>query len=180
MPNKTQASSKSKQAESSLAQYMERLGKISGERRIAGILRWMDVSASSYSNWQRRGTIPYKTLVNVLLERNISLDWFFAPFQKLEIPILHDQAVQEGAQTYLQQTDSQEQQSQRLIKAYSECQGILHRFGATASEQHMRLMLDLYFSVGIRVVAREHVLERLAESLSQVEAEQNAQADDRK
>lgn len=173
MPNKTQALSKSKQAESSLAQYMERLGKISGERKIAGILRWMDVSASSYSNWQRRGTIPYKTLVNVLLERNISLDWFFAPFQKLEIPMLQDQAVEEGAKTYLQQSDSKAQQSQRLIKAYSECQAILNRFGATADEQQMRLMLDLYFSIGARVVAREHVLERLAESLGQLEAEQS-------
>ena len=101
MVNKTQLSNESKTAESTLDDYIERLGRISGETKIAGILRWLGVSSSSYANWVRRGTIPYKTIVNALLERNISLNWFFAPYQRLDVPVLRDESVQEGALTYL-------------------------------------------------------------------------------
>ena len=170
MTNKTQASAKSKHGEASLDEYMERLGRISGEKKTAAILRWMGVSSSSYSNWMRRGTIPYKTLVNILLERGISLNWFFAPYKKLEVPLLRDPSVQEGAQTYLQQRQANEKESERVLKAYSECQALLHSHGAQVSEPHMRLMLDLYFKIGERVVHKEQVLDHLAQSLSELEA----------
>ncbi|MCC5879455.1 MAG: helix-turn-helix domain-containing protein [Idiomarina sp.] len=171
MTNKTQASAKSKDSEVSLEEYMERLGRISGERKVAGILRWMGVSSSSYSNWMRRGTIPYKTLVNILLERGISLNWFFAPYKKLEVPLLRDPSIREGAQTYLQQRQANEKESERVLKAYSECQALLLSHGAQVSERHMRLMLDIYFKIGERVVHKEQVLDHLAQSLSEMEAQ---------
>lgn len=170
MTNKTQAPAKSKHGEASLDEYMERLGRISGEKKNAAILRWMGVSSSSYSNWMRRGTIPYKTLVNILLERGISLNWFFAPYKRLEVPLLHDPSVQEGAQTYLQQRQSNEKESERVLKAYSECQALLVSHGAQVSELHMRLLLDMYFKIGERVVHKEQVLDHLAQSLSEMEA----------
>ena len=166
MVNKTQLTSKSKAVEPSLEEYMVRLGRISGETKPAGIMRWLGVSSSSYSNWVRRGTIPYKTIVNALLARNISLNWFFAPYSRLEIPPLKDESVREGAKTYLQQKREEEGETDRLIKAYSQCQALLESYGAAVEPKNMKLMLDLYFNIGERVVSSEQVLEHLAQSLA--------------
>lgn len=171
MINKTQPTSNSKANETSLDEYMERLGRVSGETKTAGILRWLGVSSSSYSNWVRRGTIPYKTIVNALLERNISLNWFFAPYQRLEVPALRDEAVQEGARTYLQQTQANMRESQRVIQAYSHCQALLQSHGASCNDDNMKLMLDLYFKVGTRVATQEQVIDYLAKSLAEREQE---------
>lgn len=170
MTNKTQASSKIKPNEPTLEEYMERLGRISGETKIAGILRWMGVSSSSYSNWSRRGTIPYKTLVNVLLERRISLNWFFSPYQRLLVPVIENQELREGVQTYLQRSQANEKESEKVIRAYSECQAILQSHGAEICEPHMRLMLDLYLNIGDRVVTKDQVLIHLAQALSDLES----------
>lgn len=171
MTNKTQHSGKSKRHEPSLDEYMERLGHLAGETKVAAILRWMGVSSSSYSNWRRRGTIPYKTLVSTLLDHHISLDWFFAPYTRLEIPVFADQHVKEGAKTYLQQQNGPRSESDKVIRAYSDCRVILERNGTNASDQNMRLMLDLYLEVGDRAVRREQVLQTLAQSLKQAESE---------
>lgn len=167
MINKTQPKSKSKRHEPSLDEYMERLGRLAGETRVAAILRWMGVSSSSYSNWRRRGTIPYKTLVNTLLNHRISLDWFFAPYTRLEIPVLTDNEVEEGAKTYLQEQNGPRTESDKVIRAYSDCKAILERNRAPVSDQSMRLMLDVYLDVGDRAVRREQILETLAQSLKQ-------------
>ncbi|RUO34524.1 hypothetical protein CWE14_00490 [Aliidiomarina soli] len=170
MTNKTQAPSKSKVVEPTLDEYMERLSRLSGESKPAAILRWMGVSASSYSNWKRRGTIPYKTLVNVLIERRISLNWFFAPYAKLEVPVIRDATLQEGTQTYLQRQQLEKgSEREQVIKAYSDCRAILQRNNAQPSENNMRLMIDLYLAVGERVVQKEMVLEQLAQSLSTID-----------
>lgn len=169
MVNKTQISNESKAAESTLDDYMERLGRVSGETKIAGILRWLGVSSSSYANWVRRGTIPYKTIVNALLERNISLNWFFAPYRRLDVPALRDESVQEGAQTYLQQQESNQRESERVLKAYSQCQAMLQSYGADTGDTNMKLMLDVYFKLGGRVATQEQVMEYLAQSLADVE-----------
>ena len=166
MINKTQLTSKSKTPEPSLEEYLERLSRISGESKPAGIMRWLGVSPSSYSNWVRRGTIPYKTIVSALLARNISLNWFFAPYSRLEIPPLRDESVREGAKTYLQQKREDEGETDRLIKAYSQCQALLESYGAEVEPKNMKLMLDLYFEVGERVVSSEQVLNYLAQSLA--------------
>lgn len=166
MVNKTQLTSKSKVVEPSLEEYMARLGRISGETKPAGIMRWLGVSSSSYANWVRRGTIPYKPIVNALLARNISLNWFFAPYSRLEIPPLRDEAVRERAKTYLQQKREEEGETDRLIKAYSQCQALLESYGASAEPKNMKIMLDLYFNIGERVVSGEQVLDYVAQSLA--------------
>ncbi|MBA3989026.1 helix-turn-helix domain-containing protein [Aliidiomarina maris] len=176
MTNKTQAPVKSKPAEASLAEYMEKLGRISGEKKTAGILRWMGVSSSSYSNWVRRGTIPYKTLVNVLLERNISLNWFFAPYSRLQVPVITSEQTQEKAQTYRGQLQQAKENSAGFMQAYADCESLLQRYGVAQTTANMQILLDMHLRVNEGVVNREDVLEHLAQTLLNI---QNGQAQSR-
>lgn len=168
MANKTQEPGKIKLEEPSLDEYMKRLGLVAGETRIAGILRWMGASASSYSNWRRRGTIPYKTIVNALLRRRLSLDWFFSPYMRLELPPVCDTEVSENLQTYAARHASKPD-TEEVVRAYSQCRALLQRYNATATDDLMRVMLDMYFSLGQERPDSREVLEWLAESLAKLE-----------
>ncbi|RUO25257.1 hypothetical protein CWE09_00500 [Aliidiomarina minuta] len=170
MTNKTQQGAKIKLEEPSLDEYMERLGQLAGERKVAGILRWMDASPSSYANWRRRGTIPYKTIVNALLRRRLSLDWFFSPYMRLDIPSLPDAHVSEGLRQYAAEHVEQPD-SELVIKAFSQCQALLKRYNVTPSEEFLRMMLDMYFSLGEGQTERVEVLEHLARSLAKLESD---------
>lgn len=168
MPNKTQEPSKIKLEEPSLDEYMKRLGMVAGETRIAGILRWMGASASSYSNWRRRGTIPYKTIVNALLRRRLSLDWFFSPYMRLELPQVSDTQVSESLQTYAAGHASKPD-TEHVVRAYSQCRALLQRYNAKPTDDLMRVMLDMYFSLEPARDEDMRVLELLAESLAKLE-----------
>lgn len=169
MTNKPQAPSKSKADEPTLDVYMERMGRLVGDNTPAAILRWMGVSPASYSNWKRRGTIPYAAMVNALLRHGVSLNWFFAPYQKLEVPIIRDSSLREGTQTYLEkQQAAKGSEREQVIQAYSDCRAILERHGASLSDNNMRLMIDLYLAVGDRVVQKDMVLQQLAQSLAAI------------
>jgi hypothetical protein len=169
MANKTHEPSKIKLEEPSLDEYMKRLGLLAEETRTAGILRWMGASASSYSNWRRRGTIPYKTIVNALLRRRLSLDWFFSPYMRLELPPVSDAEVSESLQSYAAGHASKPD-SEQVVRAYSQCRALLQRYNATATDDLMRVMLDMYFNLGRSREDKMQVLEWLAESLAKLES----------
>ncbi|WP_454671468.1 hypothetical protein [Aliidiomarina sp. Khilg15.8] len=154
--------------EPSLDEYMKRLGMVAGETRIAGILRWMGASTSSYSNWRRRGTIPYKSIVNALLRRRLSLDWFFSPYMRLELPQVSDINVNESLQTYAAGHVSKPD-TEQVVRAYSQCRALLQRYNAHATDDLMRVMLDMYFNFDAARDDNMRVLEWLAESLAKLE-----------
>ncbi|MCC5855921.1 MAG: helix-turn-helix domain-containing protein [Idiomarina sp.] len=125
----------------SLASLMERLGKISGERNVAGIMRWMGVSPSSYGNWRRRDTIPYKALVEVLLEKGISLDVFFSPQQPLAIP---SELVLGEAQSY-GKTDAAKADA---IEATQQVTAFMARHKVEKTDGLVRFLVDLWLLDG--------------------------------
>lgn len=167
--NRPQQLAEIKEEEYSLDELMERLKVLTGEERPAAILRWLDVSASSWANWRRRGTIPYKALVPALLSKGYSLDWFFAPYQRLKIPAIEGSEIKEGVKQYAQKYH-ESLSSEEILTAVRQVNTILEYYSVIPTEQNQKLMLDIYFMGEGETLNKMDVMEQLAESFGHLES----------
>lgn len=150
-----------------LDEVMERLKLIANEPRIAGVLRWLGVSASSYANWRRRGTIPYRQIVEAMLARNLSLDVFFSPQVRLDIPPNLEHEVQDRAAPYPHCRP--DVSTDEMVAAVSKMTTLLERHGATPRQDYVSLLVDLYLLGEGQQIDRLAAVEQLAASLSYLE-----------
>lgn len=164
--------SKSKDIGLTIEQVLESAAVASGLKRDAEIANWLGLGKSALNNWRTRGTVPYKTLLPILLEKEISLDWFFAPGKCLKAPealLQHHvrKELAEGSAAY----KSENLPLTRVLETLQYLQAIFSRHGLHATEENMQLFLSVYESLSSEPELRSVTLERMAETLKAKVAE---------
>ncbi|EKE79312.1 helix-turn-helix domain-containing protein [Idiomarina xiamenensis] len=149
-----------------LHQCIERLKLVSGETRVAGLMRWMGVNKTSYANWRRRETIPYGAIVKALLRHGISLDWFFAPEFDLHYPT-PDQLS--GVNEQRLHYDAQRERTLKVIVALEAVEPVLRRNGLAFNEKNRETMLETYFAAKHGFVPLQKALIQTALALKVVQ-----------
>lgn len=135
--NRTQLHDEIKSTEIDLDLVMERLSLLANDKRTTAIMRWMGIGESTYTNWYRNGSVPYGIIVRTLLAKGISLDAFFAPQQRLEVP---DQLVlAEQARAY-----SGTEWQAEVIRATLEAKKLLARANLAEEELYIKFLVDLW------------------------------------
>lgn len=141
---------------------MERLRAISGEAKNVGALRWLGLTATTYANWKRRGQINYGALTKGLLERGISVDWFFAPNADLRYPGPDElPRVAEQAENY-----SSNQRTQRVLRALEVIDPVLDEHELPASEGNRAILVETLFQARRGFVPLATALTQVAKALS--------------
>ncbi|WP_194757300.1 helix-turn-helix domain-containing protein [Aliidiomarina indica] len=133
---------------------------LSGKTQDADLVRWLGVSKSSLNNWKSRGTIPFKTLVPVLIEKGVSLDWFFAPDQALRRPDIDQQALAEQITRY---GGAESKDFVRLPGIIQELTEILQTAGAPVEQRQLNEMIALHRVLEDEPKTRNKVLRVLAQ-----------------
>ncbi|RUO38747.1 hypothetical protein CWE13_03680 [Aliidiomarina shirensis] len=160
--------SKSKDIGLTIEQVLEYAGVASGLKRDAEIASWLGLGKSALNNWRTRGTVPYKTLIPILLEKEISLDWFFAPGRSLKVPqalLQHHLRKELGEAAAAYHGDNL--QLNKVLEALQYIQAIFARHDLQTSEDNMQLFLSVYESLSAEPELRSVTLERMAETLKE-------------
>lgn len=142
-----------------LDEVLERASQLSGKSQDADLVRWLGVSKSSLNNWKSRGTIPFKTLVPVLLEKGVSLDWFFAPEQALRRPNIDNEVLAEQIARYGSAGTASFVHLPGIIQELTE---VLQTAGAPVGQRQLNEMLALYRVLEDEPETRTKVLQVLA------------------
>ncbi|TRW49388.1 bacteriophage CI repressor [Aliidiomarina halalkaliphila] len=124
-----------------LDEVLRRASELSGKSQDADLVRWLGVSKSSLNNWKSRGTIPFKTLVPVLINKGVSLDWFFAPDQALRRPDISEGALAEQMTRY---GAAESDDFVRLPGIIQELTETLQAAGAPVQQRQLNEMVALY------------------------------------
>ncbi|WP_165924682.1 helix-turn-helix domain-containing protein [Lysobacter sp. N42] len=122
---------------------MRRLEIIVGSDKQVDIVRWLGVNLSSINNWKRRGTVPYKAIVEALLARNISLDSFFAPSNSLHAPealLLHETLSYHGKSVEAEKSDERT----RILHASRASSAFLKRHGIEENNDTLAQCVELW------------------------------------
>lgn len=134
--NKTQVDDEIKNDPINLDEAMERLGFLAGTDRPTVIMRWMGLGSSTYTNWRRNKSVPYEKIVQVLLEKGISLDAFFAPGELLSAPV--PLVLKDKASHY------PEEQKTSIVRATLESKALLASIGYQENEVVIQFLTDLW------------------------------------
>ncbi len=135
--NRPQVQPEIKSIDMDLSIVMERLALLAGSERPTAIMRWMGLGSSTYTNWKRNGSVPYRIIVCTLLNKGISLDAFFSPEQRLTVP---DQLIlAEQARTY-----GHEEQQENIIRATLEAKKLLSQAKLPEKELYLKFLVDLW------------------------------------
>lgn len=132
-----------KELEIDLDMVVRRLEVIVGSDKQVDIVRWLGVNLSSMNNWKRRGTVPYKAIVEALLAKGISLDSFFAPNNTLKTPealLLHE-TLDYGVQSLEKQKQNERK---RIIQASQASSAFLRVHGIEESELTLDFCIDFW------------------------------------
>ncbi|HLV48344.1 MAG TPA: hypothetical protein VKY35_04710 [Aliidiomarina sp.] len=135
--NKPQLNNEIKSLEIDLDLVMKRLALLANSERPTEIMRWMGVGSSTYTNWKRNGSVPYRTIVCVLLEKGISLDAFFAPEERLAVP--DELILAEQSRTY-NEADWQG----TVIRATLDAKKLLARAKLPEKEIYIKFLVDIW------------------------------------
>ncbi|RUO21177.1 hypothetical protein CWE08_06205 [Aliidiomarina iranensis] len=158
--------SKSKDIGLTIEQVLQYARVASGLTRDVDVANWLGLGKSALNNWRTRGTIPYKTLIPILLEKGISLDWFFASGKHLRVPetlLTHHlgKDLEERSIAY----KGEPIQLSKVAETLQYIQAIFARHGVEANEANMQLFLTVYESLSIEPELRAVTLERMAATL---------------
>lgn len=157
--NKSHAGMKSKVELPDLEECMYRLRLLSGEHKIAHVMRWLGVSSTTYANWKRRGKVNYSTLVEGLLRNGISLDWFFAPNQRLHYP-------QPGELGEVRPGYDNRVFVDKTLAGLALAEPILKLNGVPINETTQRIMLDTFMLERSHVLDIKTALEQVGKALA--------------
>ncbi|RUO41418.1 hypothetical protein CWE22_04420 [Pseudidiomarina aestuarii] len=157
--NKSHTGMKSKVELPDLEECMYRLRLLSGEHKISHVMRWLGVSATTYANWKRRGNVNYSTLVEGLLRNGISLDWFFAPNQRLHYP-------QPGELGEVRPGYDNRVFVDKTLAGLALAEPILKQNGVPVTEATKRVMLDTFMLERSNVLDIKTALEQVGKALA--------------
>ncbi|RUO43861.1 hypothetical protein CWE15_01295 [Aliidiomarina taiwanensis] len=161
--NKPQLTSEIKSVYIDLDQAMERLALLAGTQRPTEIMRWMGLGSSTYTNWKRNNSVPYRTIVCTLLDKGISLDAFFSPKSRLKVP---DELVLAERSTHYDEESYQDD----IIRAAIESKKFLERAGLPEKELYIKFLVDIWMLSRGEILADHGVQNALVEHFNRLEA----------
>lgn len=164
--NSTHQTEKSKEEILSMDECVSRLRMYYGESSVPSIMRRLQIPPSTYGNWRKRNSVTYEHLVRGLIREGISLDWFFAPEQRLNYPSreqLHVADV-ESAKYASNCPDN----NARVLAALAEIRKVLQQYGLPETQFNQELMLTLCLAERAGQVPTRLALEQVAATIRAV------------
>ena len=159
--NKAQSTDKSKVEMPDLDECMARLRAVSRMPKNSTALAWLGLPAATYGNWKRR-RVNYGALAAKLLERGISLDWFFAPDADLRYPA-PDELPQVGEPDHAYAAMSRDA---KVIKAIALVDAKLAEQNVPTTEANRELMVETYFTARRHFIPVPTALTQVAKALA--------------
>lgn len=171
--NGTPTETKSKDVLPSLEETVKRLQRVSGEKRMIRIMRWLGVSDTTFANWRRRNTVNHVVIMEALLKRGISLDWFYAEEQDLLYPMgpSRDQLA-EYAERY--KTGMVEE----TIKALKFVEPLFKKYQVPDTEENRQILVETYLARRENYITLSFGLQQVAKALAHGYRAANAPSED--
>lgn len=160
--NKPQLNNEIKSVNIDLDQAMERLALLAGSQRPTEIMRWMGLGSSTYTNWKRNNSVPYRTIVCTLLDKGISLDAFFSPKSRLTVP--DALLLSEQSQAY-----DESSVQDNVIRAAIDSKKLLERAGLPDKDLYVKLLVDLWLISKGELLADHGIQNALVEHINRLE-----------
>ncbi|WP_113907367.1 hypothetical protein [Aliidiomarina celeris] len=145
---------------------MARLAILVGSNKRADILRWLNVSPSSYNNWKRNDTVPVKQIAEAFFARGLSVDAFFRPKEMLKVP--PELVLGEGSANY-NKGENDNSYKQRAVAASLAAQTILKRTSLGDSQIAAELLIEMWLIDDGELLKRRDLVDVILNHLQRIE-----------